>query len=176
MSPPMLCCASLCLDPGQDVPHLCVRRQVLVAFTFLMQSPTSPHSPPSRHTLNSNQHINADCCNGARAVWGICFAAFLLGLPLLKGPVAFAATTSIACAGLVLAYALPILLRLVVAKQMDEFGPFSLGRYACLGPGCAWQDQAAAKHRCACFPHVQLPALLRCTSVVLMKVKSMIQC
>ena len=56
----------------------------------------------------------------------------MLGLPLLKGPVAFAATTSIACAGLVLSYALPILLRLIFARQMDEVGPFSLGRYAML--------------------------------------------
>ena len=43
---------------------------------------------------------------------------------------AFAATTSIACAGLVLSYALPILFRLVSAGQLDEIGPFSLGRYA----------------------------------------------
>lgn len=82
------------------------------------------------------------CC----AVWGISFTAFLLGLPLLKGPVAFAATTSIACAGLVLSYAMPILLRVVFARRMDEVGPFSLGR--CEGVASAMVVICLMARRC----------------------------
>lgn len=80
------------------------------------------------------------------AVWGISFAAFLLGLPLLKGPVAFAATTSIACAGLVLSYAMPILLRLVFARRMEEVGPFSLGRSAIHAPDWPLLQLRKVKH------------------------------
>ena len=64
------------------------------------------------------------------AVWGITGASFLMGLPLLNGLTAFAATTSIACAGLALTYVLPIILRILCRNSYLESGPFTLGRYA----------------------------------------------
>lgn len=62
------------------------------------------------------------------AVWGVAGAAFILGLPILNGVTAFAATTSIACAGLALTYGVPILLRIINRGSYVEAGPFSLGR------------------------------------------------
>ena len=61
------------------------------------------------------------------AVWGVALGAFLLGLPLLGGVTAFLATTSIATAGLAAAYGTPILLRLMLAADIEP-GPYSLGR------------------------------------------------
>ena len=61
-------------------------------------------------------------------MWGVAGAAFILGLPLLSGVTAFAATTSIACAGLALTYGVPILLRIVNRGTYLETGPFTLGR------------------------------------------------
>ena len=63
------------------------------------------------------------------AVWGMTFAVFLLGLPMLGGATAFDTASSIATAGLCLAYALPIGFRIVFAHHSFEPGPFSLGRY-----------------------------------------------
>ena len=65
---------------------------------------------------------------GSSAVWGIAFGAFLMGLPLLGGTAAFLATTSIATAGLAMAYGTPILLRLICRQQI-EAGPYNLGRW-----------------------------------------------
>lgn len=62
------------------------------------------------------------------AVWGVSGASFILGLPLLSGVTAFAATTSIACTGLALTYGLPILLRVLNRNSYLETGPFTLGR------------------------------------------------
>ena len=61
-------------------------------------------------------------------MWGVAGAAFILGLPLLSGVTAFAATTSIACAGLALTYGVPILLRIVNRGNYLESGAFTLGR------------------------------------------------
>lgn len=68
------------------------------------------------------------------AVWGMTFAVFLLGLPMLGGATAFDTASSIATAGLCLAYALPIGFRIVFAHHSFEPGPFSLGRYCHLPP------------------------------------------
>ncbi len=62
------------------------------------------------------------------AVWGVIGAAFMMGLPLLQGPTAFLATTSIATVGLALCYATPIGLH-VLASDRFEAGPFTLGKY-----------------------------------------------
>lgn len=62
------------------------------------------------------------------AVWGVTAASFIMGLPLLQGPTAFLATTSIATMGLALCYGLPIGLH-VLASERFEAGLFSLGRY-----------------------------------------------
>ena len=63
------------------------------------------------------------------AVWGVAFAVFLLGLPMLAGANAFNVSSSIATSGLCLAYALPISFRMLLARDSFEPGPFSLGRY-----------------------------------------------
>ena len=88
------------------------------------------------------------------AVWGVAGAAFILGLPLLSGVTAFAATTSIACAGLALTYGVPILLRVVNRGSYLETGPFTLGRCD------AFLDS------CLPFPlvstHLLLPSTLSC--------------
>ncbi|KAL0051838.1 hypothetical protein WJX82_002885 [Trebouxia sp. C0006] len=65
-----------------------------------------------------------------RAVWGIAFAVFLLGLPMLAGANAFNVSSSIATSGLCLAYALPISFRMLLARGSFEPGPFSLGRWS----------------------------------------------
>ena len=51
-----------------------------------------------------------------------------MGLPLLQGPTALLATTSVATVGLALCYGLPIGLH-VLASNRFEAGPFTLGRY-----------------------------------------------
>lgn len=62
------------------------------------------------------------------AVWGVAGASFILGLPLLSGVTAFAATTSIACAGLALSYGLPLLMWILNRHSVLESGLFTLGR------------------------------------------------
>ncbi len=62
-------------------------------------------------------------------MWGVTFAVFLMGLPILEGATAFGTSSSIATAGLCLAYALPIAFRFLFAHDNClEPGPFSLGR------------------------------------------------
>jgi amino acid transporter len=55
--------------------------------------------------------------------------AFILGLPYLWNPTAYAAVTSIAVIGLYIAYVMPTFLRL---RQGDNFqrGPWHLGRWS----------------------------------------------
>ena len=62
------------------------------------------------------------------AVWGITFATFLMGLPLMAGATAFGTCSSIATAGLCIDYALPIGFRLFLAGDSFEPGPFTMGR------------------------------------------------
>lgn len=62
------------------------------------------------------------------AVWGVAGASFVLGLPLLSGVTAFAATTSLACAGLALTYGLPLLIWILNRHSFLEKGLFTLGR------------------------------------------------
>jgi amino acid permease (GABA permease) len=65
----------------------------------------------------------------SNAVWLASGGAFLLGLPYLINPTAYAAVTSIAVIGLFIAYVIPIYLRL---RQGDDFaaGPWNLGRWS----------------------------------------------
>jgi amino acid permease (GABA permease) len=55
--------------------------------------------------------------------------AWLLGLPYLWSPVAYAAVTSIAVIGLYLAYGMPILLRLLAGEKFQR-GPWHLRRWS----------------------------------------------
>lgn len=58
-------------------------------------------------------------------------AAWILGLPYLWSPVAYAAVTSIAVIGLYIAYGIPILLRLIAGEKFQR-GPWHLGRWSYL--------------------------------------------
>jgi amino acid permease (GABA permease) len=55
--------------------------------------------------------------------------AWILGLPYLWSPVAYAAVTSIAVIGLYIAYGMPILLRLLAGESFVR-GPWHLGRWS----------------------------------------------
>ncbi len=55
--------------------------------------------------------------------------AFLLGLPYLWNPVAYASVTLIAVIGLYIAYGIPIFLRLM-AEDSFQRGPWHLGRWS----------------------------------------------
>jgi len=57
--------------------------------------------------------------------------AWILGLPYLWSPVAYAAVTSIAVIGLYIAYGIPILLRLLAGEKFQR-GPWHLGRWSYL--------------------------------------------
>ena len=63
------------------------------------------------------------------AIWLAAVFAFILGLPYLWNPTAYAAVTSIAVIGLYIAYVTPTFLRL---RQGDSFqrGPWHLGRWS----------------------------------------------
>jgi amino acid transporter len=73
--------------------------------------------------------INHRTRTPTNAVWLAAGGAFLLGLPYLWNPTAYAAVTSVSVIGLYIAYAIPVLLRL---RQGDSFerGPWHLGRWS----------------------------------------------
>jgi hypothetical protein len=55
--------------------------------------------------------------------------AFILGLPYLWNPTAYAAVTSIAVIGLYIAYGIPILLRRLAGNRFQA-GPWQLGQWS----------------------------------------------
>ncbi|KAL8549536.1 hypothetical protein ACS0TY_008391 [Phlomoides rotata] len=63
------------------------------------------------------------------AVWLSAVIAFCMALTSLGSLVAFQAMVSIATIGLYIAYALPIFLRVTLARRSFTPGPFNLGRY-----------------------------------------------
>jgi amino acid permease (GABA permease) len=71
--------------------------------------------------------INKRTGTPTNSIWFAAVFAFLLGLPYIWSPVAYAAVTSIAVIGLYIAYIIPIFLRLR-AKDRFEAGPWNLGR------------------------------------------------
>lgn len=73
--------------------------------------------------------INPRTQTPTSAVWLAAGGAFLLGVPYLWNPTAYAAVTSVSVIGLYLAYAIPVLLRL---RQGENFqrGPWHLGRWS----------------------------------------------
>lgn len=83
--------------------------------------------------------INPRTRTPTNSVWFAAVGAFLLGLPYIWSPVAYAAVTSIATIGLYIAYVTPTLLRRL---KGDEFqpGPWHLGRWSALvgWVGVAW--------------------------------------
>jgi amino acid permease (GABA permease) len=73
--------------------------------------------------------INPRTRTPTNSIWFAAVGAFILGLPYLWSPVAYAAVTSIAVIGLYIAYGIPILLRLVAGEKFQR-GPWHLGRWS----------------------------------------------
>jgi amino acid permease (GABA permease) len=73
--------------------------------------------------------INPRTKTPTNSIWLAAGGAFLLGLPYLWSPVAYAAVTSIAVIGLYIAYVLPVLLRLLAGDRFRP-GPWQLGRWS----------------------------------------------
>ncbi|HWE68338.1 MAG TPA: amino acid permease [Acidimicrobiales bacterium] len=71
--------------------------------------------------------INKRTGTPTNSIWFAVVFAFILGVPYIWSPVAYAAVTSIAVIGLYIAYIIPIFLRLR-AKDRFEAGPWNLGR------------------------------------------------
>ncbi|MCU0505768.1 MAG: amino acid permease [Chloroflexi bacterium] len=73
--------------------------------------------------------INHRTRTPTNSIWLAAIGAFILGLPYLYSPVAYAAVTSIAVIGLYVAYVAPVFLRLRAGKRF-EAGPWTLGRWS----------------------------------------------
>src|SRR5713101_929673 len=73
--------------------------------------------------------INPRTRTPTNSIWFAAVGAFLLGLPYLWSPVAYAAVVSIAVIGLYIAYGLPILLRRLAGSRFQP-GPWQLGRWS----------------------------------------------
>lgn len=73
--------------------------------------------------------INKRTRTPTNSIWFAAVGAFLLGLPYLWSPVAYAAVTSIAVIGLYVAYITPVTLRLL-ARDKFVPGPWQLGRWS----------------------------------------------
>jgi amino acid transporter len=73
--------------------------------------------------------INHRTRTPTNSIWFAAVGAFILGLPYLWSPVAYAAVTSIAVIGLYIAYGIPILLRLLAGRRFQP-GPWQLGRWS----------------------------------------------
>jgi amino acid permease (GABA permease) len=72
--------------------------------------------------------INKRTRTPTNSIWLAAAGAFILGLPYLYSPVAYAAVISIAVIGLYIAYGLPIFLRLRSGSGFQP-GPWNLGRW-----------------------------------------------
>ncbi len=73
--------------------------------------------------------INKRTRTPTNSIWLAAVGAFILGLPYLWSPVAYAAVTSIAVVGLYVAYVAPVTLRLLAGKRFQP-GPFQLGAWS----------------------------------------------
>jgi len=73
--------------------------------------------------------INKRTRTPTNSIWLAAVAAFILGVPYLWSPVAYAAVTSIAVIGLYVAYAIPVYLRLRAGESFQR-GPWHLGRWS----------------------------------------------
>ena len=75
--------------------------------------------------------INPRTRTPTNSIWFAAVGAFILGLPYLWNPIAYAAVTSIATIGLYIAYGIPILLRLLAGNKFQR-GPWHLGQWSSL--------------------------------------------
>jgi amino acid permease (GABA permease) len=73
--------------------------------------------------------VNPRTRTPTNSIWFAAVGAFILGLPYLWNPTAYAAVTSIAVIGLYIAYGIPILLRLIAGEKFQR-GPWHLGRWS----------------------------------------------
>jgi amino acid permease (GABA permease) len=73
--------------------------------------------------------INPRTRTPTNSIWLAAVAAFILGVPYLWSPTAYAAITSIAVIGLYIAYIIPVYLRLKAGDQFKR-GPWHLGRWS----------------------------------------------
>ena len=73
--------------------------------------------------------INPRTRTPTNSIWFAAVGAFLLGLPYLWSPVAYAAVTGVATIALYIAYGIPILLRLLAGDKFQR-GPWHLGRWS----------------------------------------------
>ena len=73
--------------------------------------------------------INKRTRTPTNSIWFAAVGAFILGLPYLWNPTAYAAVTSIAVIGLYIAYGIPILLRRLAGNRFQP-GPWQLGRWS----------------------------------------------
>ncbi len=73
--------------------------------------------------------INKRTRTPTNSIWLATGGAFILGLPYLVSPTAYAAVTSIAVIGLYIAYVIPIFLRLRLGDRFVR-GPWHLGRWS----------------------------------------------
>ncbi len=73
--------------------------------------------------------INKRTRTPTNSIWLATVAAFILGVPYLWSPTAYAAVTSIAVIGLYIAYAIPVLLRRLKGGAFER-GPWHLGRWS----------------------------------------------
>lgn len=73
--------------------------------------------------------INHRTRTPTNSIWLAAVGAFILGLPYLWSPVAYAAVTSIAVIGLYVAYITPVTLRLLAGDRFKP-GPWQLGRWS----------------------------------------------
>jgi amino acid permease (GABA permease) len=73
--------------------------------------------------------INKRTRTPTNSIWFAAVGAFILGLPYLWNPTAYAAVTSIAVIGLYIAYGIPILLRRLAGSSFQR-GPWHLGRWS----------------------------------------------
>jgi amino acid transporter len=73
--------------------------------------------------------INPRTRTPTNSIWLAAVGAFILGVPYLWSPVAYAAVTSIAVIGLYVAYITPVTLRLLAGNKFQA-GPWQLGRWS----------------------------------------------
>ena len=73
--------------------------------------------------------INPRTRTPTNSIWLAAVGAFILALPYLYSPVAYAAVTSIAVIGLYVAYVAPVFLRVRAGSKFQE-GPWTLGRWS----------------------------------------------
>jgi amino acid permease (GABA permease) len=73
--------------------------------------------------------INPRTRTPTNSIWFAAVGAFILGLPYLWNPVAYAAVVSIAVIGLYIAYGIPILLRRLAGSRFQA-GPWQLGQWS----------------------------------------------